>query len=249
MQEGLGVFTDFTAHSLTEADFSSGKVELGVLAPLTSELDDTRVVLGSPTSGLGGLAINAKSPHIEALCKLFDILYASEEVAPGTGLYGEAGCYGPEGMLWEFANAEKTQYAFKLPEGYDGSTTTYQYDRMIYNNLGRADALANAVTSTPGNAQARQLGFVNNLIPYQEKVTFPAKYLKFTEDEQFVLDNKFLEITTYADEMRSQFITGIADVEADWADYCDKINQMGIAEVRAAYQASYDRWNRLSAQP
>ena len=44
------------------------------------------------------------------------------------------------------------------------------------------------VTSTPGNAQARQIGFVNNLIPYQEESVFPASYLKFTDEEQAEID-------------------------------------------------------------
>ncbi len=242
-QEGLGVFMDGTAHSLTEADFKSGKCEIGVLAPLTSEVDSERVVMGQyPFSG-GSYAINADSKYISELCRLFDILYATEEVAPGTGLYGEAGCYGPEGMMWKFADDEHNYYEFILPEGYEGSTTNYQYDEMIYTNSGRATALAHAVTSTPGNAQARQLGFVNNLIPYHEDKPFPTNFLKFTEDEQFVLDNNYVEIKSKVEEMRSQFITGVADIDKQWDAYVNELNAMGLDEVLKVYQASYDRWN------
>ncbi len=242
-QEGLGVFMDGTAHSLTEGDFKSGKCEIGVLAPLTSEFDSERVVMGQyPFSG-GSYAINADSKYVSELCKLFDILYATEEVAPGTGLYGEAGCYGPEGMMWKFADDEHNYYEFTLPEGYEGSTTNYQYDEMIYTNSGRATALAHAVTSTPGNAQSRQLGFVNNLIPYHEDTPFPTKFLKFTEDEQFVLDNNYVEIKSKVEEMRSQFITGVADIEQQWDAYVNELNAMGLDEVLKVYQASFDRWN------
>ncbi len=58
-----------------------------------------------------------------------------------------------------------------------------------------------------------------------------------------MLDNNYVDISTYADSMRSQFITGVASLEADWDAYCDKIKAMGIDEVLEVYQASYDRWN------
>ena len=247
-QEGLGVFMDGIAHSLTEADFESGVCEIGVLAPLTSEYDDERVVIGCAKCQTGGLVINAASEYVEELCKMFDILYATEEVVEGTGLYGQAGCYGPEGGMWAFSNEDHTQYEFILPEGYEGTTTDYQYDHVIYTNCGRATALAHAVTSTPGNAQARQIGFVNNLIPYQEESVFPASYLKFTDEEQAEIDAHYLEIKTYVESMRSQFITGVADIAADWDAYVQTIEDMGIADVLEVYQASYDRWNGKTAE-
>ncbi len=181
--EGLTVFMDGTAHSLTEADFPSGHVDLDVLAPLTSEYDDERVVLGSLGMNVGGFAINAQSKYVPEICKMLDVYFATEEVVPGTGVYGIIGCYGPENGMWRFSNEDKTLYEFVLPEGYEGTTTNYQYKEVIYTNCGRVDVLANAVTSTPGNAQSRQLGFVKNLTPYGKPDEFPTGFLKFTEDE------------------------------------------------------------------
>lgn len=241
--EGLGVFMDGTAHSLVEKDFPSGNVDLGVLAPMTSEYDDEQVVLGQLVGASGGFAINSASKHIVELCQMIDIFFAEDEVVPGSGVYGIIGCYGPEGMMWQFSNEDKTQYEFILPEGYEGTTTNYQYEEMMYNNCGRVDVLANAVTSTPGNAQSRQLGFVANLLPYHDELVFPGNYLKFTEDEQYTLDSYYVDIKTYVEEMRSKFITGVADVATEWDAYCAQIEAMGIGEVLAVYQAAYDRWN------
>ena len=243
-QEGLTVFMEGTAHSLVEADFPSGHVDLNVMTPLTSEYDDERVVMGQLTGSCGGFAINAQSEYVEEICKMLDIFYATEEVVPGTGLYGIAGCYGPEGGMWRFTDDTHDFYEFILPEDFEGTTTDYQYGHVILNNCGRVDALSHAVTSTPGNAQSRQLGFVNNLIPYHQDINlvWPGSRLKFTDDEQFVLDNNFLEINTKADEMRSQFITGVADIDNEWDSYVALIESMGLEDVLAVYQASYDRW-------
>jgi putative aldouronate transport system substrate-binding protein len=45
--------------------------------------------------------------------------------------------------------------------------------------------------------------------------------------------------------MRAKFITGVSDIDREWASYVQTINNMGIAEVIKVYQAAYDRWNRM----
>ena len=77
---------------------------------------------------------------------------------------------------------------------------------------------------------------------------FPASYLKFTDEEQAEIDAHYLEIKTYVESMRSQFITGVADIAADWDAYVQTIEDMGIADVLEVYQASYDRWNGKTAE-
>ena len=104
-------------------------------------------------------------------------------------------------------------------------------------------ALDGYVTSTPGNSQARQFGFVENVIPYQSDLYFPATMLKFTDDEQFVLDSYLTDITTYCKQMEGRFITGVSDVEKDWDSYCATLETMGLQKVLEVYQAAYDRWN------
>ncbi len=245
---GKTVFMDGSAHGLTEKDFPSGKVELSALGALTSPYDNERVLMGtSSVSMSGGMFINAESQYIKELCRAFDIMYATKEVAPGTGLYGESFCYGNEGVNWKYSNDEHTEYEFILPAGVDKSFTDYQYNNIIYTNAGRATALQGCVTSTPGNNQARQLGFVNNVIPYQDPNPFPTNFLKFTDDEQTVVTDKYTDIKKYVDEMHDKFISGIEDINSDakWNEYTKRIADMGIDEVLKVYQASYDRWLSL----
>ena len=45
--------------------------------------------------------------------------------------------------------------------------------------------------------------------------------------------------------MRAKFITGVENIDTQWDAYARTINNMGIADVIRAYQAAYDRWNRL----
>lgn len=58
-----------------------------------------------------------------------------------------------------------------------------------------------------------------------------------------MLDNNYVEIKSKVEEMRSQFITGVADIDKQWDAYVNELNAMGLDEVLKVYQASYDRWN------
>ena len=231
-------------NNIAASDFADGRFHLSCLAPLTSEYDDDQTILGK--SGYftnGSIFINADSPYVDALCRMFDIIYATEEVVPGSGLLGESFTYGIKGVDWDYDEGGENTYSLNAPESYDGAFTTYQYEELIWDNAGLADALDGYVTSTPGNSQARQFGFVENVIPYQSDLYFPATMLKFTDDEQFVLDSYLTDITTYCKQMEGRFITGVSDVEKDWDSYCATLETMGLQEVLEVYQAAYDRWN------
>ena len=86
-------------NNIAASDFADGRFHLSCLAPLTSEYDDDQTILGK--SGYftnGSIFINADSPYVDALCRMFDIIYATEEVVPGSGLLGESFTYGIKGV-------------------------------------------------------------------------------------------------------------------------------------------------------
>ncbi len=233
------------AQTLKEEDLGGDWNNLGCLAPLTSEYDETRTLPGKVDyRAVSGMYINKDSEYVEELCKMFDIAFATEEVVEGSGLYGQAFVYGFEGVDWVL-NDDNT-YDQIVPEDF-GSFSAYQAQLLRWQDMGRADAFGSAVTATPGNAQARQKGYVENVIPYMiTEHVFPQNpqlYMKFTDDEQYVIDNKYTDIQLYTDEMAAKFITGAADIEAEWDSYVQQCEQMGLSEVLEVYQASYDRWN------
>ncbi len=245
-QEGLIAVGHDGLSALSEDAFPSGKVELNQLAPLTSEYDDKREVVGWCYCRPGTYQINSKSKYIVELCRMFDATFAKEEVVKGTGVCGILFHYGQEGVSWKWSNDDHTEYELILPKELEGVKAfgTYVTDSWIFGGaVGRFDLFANATTSTEGNNKARQQGFVKNLIPYQEEVAFPGNYLKFSEEEQAVLDDAYVTIQSYVTEMAGKFITGVSDVESEWESYVGKIDQMGLEKVLAAYQAAYDRWN------
>ena len=242
-QNGDTVFYNGEAHSLAAEDFEDGEFHLGVLAPLTSEYSDDQEILRQLIVSKGGMYINAESEYVEVLAQVFDIMYATEEVVEGSGLHGMSFCYGIEGV--DYIKHDDGTYDLVTPEGYE-SFTSYQYNALIVDNAGRATDLEGYITSTPGNAQARQIGFRDNVFPYacDASKVFPTSFLKFTTDEQDVITTRYTDIQKHVTEMRDKFITGVVDIETGWDEYCKAIETMGIAEVLEVYQASYDRWNQ-----
>ena len=240
---GDTVFYAQEAHSLGVDIFEDGQFHLDCLAPLTSEYSDDQEILAQLIASKGGMYLNAESKYLEILAQVFDIMYATEEVVEGSGLKGMSFCYGIEGKDYIKNEADGT-YELVTPEGFE-SFTKYQYGTLIIDNAGRATDLEGYVTSTPGNGQARQFGFRDNVFPYacDESKVFPTSFLKFTPEEQDVITAKYTDIKKHVTEMRDKFLTGVADIETEWDDYCKAIETMGIEEVLDVYQAAYDRWN------
>jgi len=239
--------TQAAAQSLAEEDLGGNWDNLGCLAPLTSEYADDQVLSGViDYRTVGGMYINKDSSYVEEICKMLDICFAEEEVVPGSGLIGTAFTMGLEGV--DYIVNEDGTYEQIVPENFEGAFTTYQNQLLRWQDIGRKDRLGLAVTSTAGNAQARQKGYVANVIPYQKKDhIFPTGVLKFTDDEQYVIDNKYADIDKYVLEMEAKFISGAADIDSEWDAYVSNCEKMGINEVLEVYQAAYDRWNTALA--
>jgi len=216
----------------------NGEWTIDCVPPLTSEYDSTQEVIGHPYVAFSNsFYINNDSKYVKELCQLIDIAYAKDEVVEGSGLMGISFTYGIEGEHW-IINDDGT-YSFINQEGYD-NFNTFQGNEIRWYNIGRADEFAGLLPDTPSNSRARQLAYVKNVAPYSQEVVFPADFLTFTEDQQYVIDNKWTEIDTYAKKMQVEFVTGVTDIENGWDVYLETLKKMGIEEVVAVYQEAYE---------
>lgn len=241
----VAFFPQSPAQKITADDLNGNWDSLGTLAPFTSEYDSTQEIVGYPDYNQdAGMFINAESEYVEEICKMLDIMYATEEVVEGSNLCGVNFGNGPEFISW-VDNGDGT-YTELAPEGYKNKSE-YVNKAYRWTSVGRNDRMAGLITSTPGNAQVRSKGYVENIIPYQSDRYVYEKGLKFTEDEQYVIDNKYGEIQNYIKQMEAEFISGASDIDEKWDEYVKTFEKMGIAEVLEVYQAAYDRFNEAMA--
>ena len=227
--------------SINAEHFASGKIEMETCKPFTSEYDNTQTVVAQNIVTMYGMFINADTKYAKEICQMLDIMYAEEEVAEGTGLRGMAFCYGVEGECWVINDDGKT-YSFIVPEEYN-SGATHAQSEWVFLVAGRLDLFKNLMPLDPGNnSTIRQEGYVANVHPYSTKYEFPTELFKLTDDETYVIENKYTDIDSYCKEMEVKFITGLEDIETGWDTFVENLNKMGLQEVVKAYQDAYDRW-------
>lgn len=63
----------------------------------------------------------------------------------------------------------------------------------------------------------------------------------FTDEEQEKLDEVKTDCNDYYEKMRDKFITGAADVDAEWNEYCTNLEKLGLATWAEVWQSVYDR--------
>ena len=232
------------AQNLTLDNLNGDWMNLETMMPFNSQYDESRECISYPDYYLThGMYINKDSQYVEEICKMLDISFAVEEVAPGSNLKGTNFGHGPENVTW-VDNGDGT-FTELTPEGYDSKSqfmSTYTWD-----SLGRNDAIAGMVISNLSNQQRRQVGYIEKIHPYMSDLYVDTVNIKFTEDEQYTLENKYGEIQAYYNQMEAAFVSGSADIETEWDTYVKTLEQMGAAEVTAIYQAGYDRFNEAMA--
>jgi len=85
-------------------------------------------------------------------------------------------------------------------------------------------------------------GYQNILKPDGVKI-FYTSLLTLTQDEQDIYNDCWVDIQKKISEMNAAFITGQADIEAEWDNYVKELYDMGLQDVIDVYQAALDRYN------
>ena len=232
----VAIVTDNNGHT------PEGYANMSVLAPLTSEYYTTQHWYKSPSCSWGRInAISAQCEDIETMVKWFDAWYApatdplnaegtlyaitpwlgeigvDHALDEATGIYTELEHEGIE--MGKFLASESFQIA--LYSGYEGGLFPF--------------------SSAPTNGVGvKGQGTINNLWPYAE-TPFDLNSLVLTEDESDTYNDAWTDINAYIVESTAKFITGEADIAAEWDNYVKALEQMGLQDVIDVYQAAYDR--------
>ena len=245
-KEGKVAFSTFLADLMPE-NFESGEIELDCLAPLTSEWTDKQQTRAYNYVTTQGGTINANCKYVEELLRMFDTFYSKDEIVPGSGFNCLSQNLGLQGVNWDYTESSdgRQGYEIFLPDDWTESQWTYS---TLHNTWGQQYSafVLQVVSAAEGtNAYARAVGMMENNIPYAV-TTFPMSKLKFTADENTAMTQKLTDLNSYADQMRSQFITGVEPLNDNtWNAYVNEINNMGLNDLIEIIQAAYDRWNSI----
>ena len=148
--------------------------------------------------------------------------------------------YGTEGLTYTMENGEPqfTDLILANEQGFD-----WQLCQSLYINPGfpcLTDLAAQEMTYN----EAQKAAVPTWVAAYDssDATTPNANWLSYTTEESEKRAEVQTDIETYQEEMRLKFITGQADIEAEWDTYCQTLEEMGIAVLNETQAAAIERY-------
>ena len=222
--------------------FASGKNEVIIAAPLTSEYKTESEWLMPNRYSAWCCLISADCKDLDAALAFVDALYAEPDnpIDDEGTVFGVCLWLGKFGRDWNWVE-EGVSYIQLWPEDQYASRSEYDAGK----SFGTAPYIGYfpyVVVDKTGAAAMKPVQVQKNLIPnVVENMYITA--LKLTEDEYDVYVDAWADIDAYVTQMHASFITGEVDIETGWANFLKTLDSMGLKDVLAVYQAALDRYN------
>lgn len=148
--------------------------------------------------------------------------------------------YGIEGETYTVENGEYqfTDLILNNEQGFD-----WQLCQSLYINPG-FPCLTDLHVQEMTYNEAQKAAVPTWVAAYDscEGTTPNSNWLSYTVEESERRYDLQTDIETYQEEMRLKFITGQADIDATWDEYCATLEGMGIAELNEIEAAAIDRY-------
>ena len=80
----------------------------------------------------------------------------------------------------------------------------------------------------------------NAMLPFAPALESLIPPPSFSDEVAGELTEVQLSVKTYVDEMLTRFITGDADIDAEWDSYIETLNSQGLPRLLEIYQTAYD---------
>jgi len=226
------------ATQLSKDHFESGELDFQVMPAMTSQYQsEARWAL--PNNYIQGCyMISSTCSDLDAPLAFMDALYSVQEDPlneEGT-VWGLSIWIGEMGVNFT-VDEESGKYVNLVPEGYDAATWS------AAKGSGSGAYLAWPYVEDSGTGLMKKAeGYQKILRPDGVKILYTT-LLKLTEDEQETYNDVWTDINNKVTEMNAAFITGQADIEAEWDNYIKSLYDMGLQDVIDVYQAALDRYN------
>lgn len=218
------------------------------IALLTSELNDTQMYPAQSACKLswGTMAMTDKCQYPEAIVRLIDWFYTvegSRAVRAGVEYGTWADEKGVEYGYEIITPAEETEDGHLIAKLHMGDYTSYWACRL--GEIGPTNLPFNSIDAVNDiiiAGDAANLWLYNDVMNsgVVEARKFGLPNVSFTNDENTQL-SMYLDLTNYVQTMEAKFISGEADFD-QWDSYLAELDRLGLEDMKAIYQAAYDRY-------
>ena len=221
---------------IPKSSYAGGVENYLISQPLTSKFTSTPKFAEPTIARKWGAMISTTCENLDAALAYMDALFAPKENPlneKGT-VYNLSLWLGEEGVDWEWIEEGVSYKVAEKPAGWDvkngfsGTPYIGKFHAMRYEADGTIDLLPK--------------GVLENCIPYAVPV-IRDEALSLTDDENDIFVEKWTDIQKYISQMYTAFLTGDADINAEWDTYVESIEEMGLQEVLDCYEAALARYN------
>ena len=228
---------------LTPANFASGELDFQVMPVLTSEYQSEARWTIPNRYRTTTYAINAalEGEELAAACAFLDACYApmdnpirveGDKIAWGQALW--MGELNEDFVLDE----ENGTYEILPHEGFDSGSAW-----LTASGHGSSLFLYWPYAENSGTGLMMKAIGSRDILEPNGVYVLDVSLLIRTEEEIDIYNDCWTDIANYIAEMNAAFLTGQADIEAEWDNYVAKLYEMGLQDVLDGYQAALDRYN------
>ncbi|MFC4810632.1 ABC transporter substrate-binding protein [Paenibacillus sp. GCM10023250] len=190
--------------------------------------------LDNPARGISSFEITKANKYPAETIRWIDYFYGEEGSKFGT--------LGLEGETFNMVDG-KPQYIDAI-KNYEGGMQlgAFQYVDNVYGGYyPYVEPSEELRMGVKGTTVAEE---INTDISELDKFAPAEIWPNFapTEEESMEIDPIMTDIGKYIDEMRVKFITGKADIEAEWDNYVKTLDKMGAKRYLDIKRAQYDRF-------
>ena len=225
---GVDIFSNSSKEGASDPDW-----EAVPMADMTRTGKET-ITLGrtpnaDPLSNAWNVTTGVEEDRMEYVLGFANWFFTEDgSIACNFGIEGESFEYDSDG------NPRLTELVTNNPEGmgsfiaeakYLNWCAPYCLDERYYDSIYDTQAQADA-----------------NEIWNSNRDTTQKYYGEMTADENAAYSDKYSDIDTYISNMSISFMTGAADIDAEWDDFVSQIQSMGIDDCIQIKQQAYDRY-------
>ena len=227
----------WTAFDYAETLIGEGANIVGVQAPVKNKGDIRTMAYNSVSEtvlGGGNATITYNSEDVIPLIKWMDYFYSTDGSLKA--------CWGQEGISYELDSEGNPQWKdiiYNNPDGLSmGNASALYRVGPIHPKLYDWKTNITPIMSEKSKNVGKEIWDRN----YEESQTFPAVSVSAEESTEYSANMN--DIKTYVEECTAKFIVGQMDIEAQWDEYIQTIENLGLGRCDEIQQAALERFEQ-----
>ena len=208
--------------------------------PLVGPDGETQYTTYFPASVGGKAAISSTCENIEKACEVCDIFYTMEGALRSF--------YGTPGVHWEECKngetdieGEPAAYNRLIPYSNEPSDRSWSPLGIYYSVWSNSEDVSGDLTLPENGSVLRHVCTAELYVPHYQEEYQTLPRLKFTSEETEEINFIGTSLSTYLTQTTVEFIIGAKNLDTDWDAYVAALDNMGMQDLIAYYQAAYDR--------